>query len=122
MRELKFRVWDEIYYRWINGWMVYAENIKYNGLIFQQYVGIKDCTGKEIYEGDIICTMKDYLRLIVWSKEQLQWFAVNGDEELFPVGIWLNKDFPKLKVVGNYLENEKLFKKIKYGREYLNEW
>jgi uncharacterized phage protein (TIGR01671 family) len=63
MRELKFRAWDKFNACF---WESDGKNLSEfftrmqylidgdNELIFQQYTGMKDKKGKEIYEGDII--------------------------------------------------------------------
>jgi len=56
MRELKFRVWDEKYNSWDkSSLLIYPnEEIKKQGRVIQWFTGLKDKSGKEIYEGDII--------------------------------------------------------------------
>jgi uncharacterized phage protein (TIGR01671 family) len=62
MREIKFKVWDT--YKKIMDYTSLNVIIEFNDytgcdiddgeLIFMQYTGLKDCKGKEIYEGDVV--------------------------------------------------------------------
>lgn len=61
MREIKFRMWDAENKQMINGdSLAFEEYAPISHLLSQegimQYTGLKDKSGKEIYEGDIIAT------------------------------------------------------------------
>lgn len=115
MRELKFRVWEErekeydtfSYYLTADGVLyrnVYGQFIPTDsGYIIEQYTGLKDINGNEIYEGDIL---ED------GEGEPFEYYAVkfeNGkfigstqgvDEDIF--------ELTDLEVIGNIHENPEL--------------
>lgn len=76
MRELKFRVWDKVAGKYLEGEEAKAFVLKLDGThyvemtfgyydkgkdwVIEQYTGLKDKNGKEIYEGDILEFDKDF--------------------------------------------------------------
>lgn len=65
-RELKFRIYDEKKECWIKDYIQYypEEPMVKQGHVIQQFTGLKDDEGKDIYEGDIV--------EIVWVNRKLK--------------------------------------------------
>jgi len=125
MRTIKFRFWNP-------PGKAFVEQYKYSGyvdelferddmLIPSQYTDIKDCNGKEIWEGDIIeferpLTKKDskkYTAIISYADAAYLVMAKEMSTEGTLSCMWLHelsKEIynKKVKVIGNKFENPEL--------------
>lgn len=119
MREIKFRVWSESEQRYIYGLSRYLFGSDDNEkctlyipqdfkAIFEQYAGLKDKNGKEIYEGDIL-KFED-------SIFEVGWFSKGARFGFCPIkncNIGMGFSLNRTEVIGNIHENAELLKKEK---------
>lgn len=119
MRDIKFRAWHKIneedekevmdYDILLHLAGRYRLNVILKGLNLMQYTGLKDSTGREIYEGDIYtrpclgeeCELKKHSMLI----EDMISFYTNDFLELDMGGLSIESD---IQVIGNKYENPDL--------------
>lgn len=134
MKELKFRVWDKLAKKYIlpdkgyQGHYILSLDGTFHNLQngsggseceVEPYTGVKDKTGKEIYEGDILmfeedkdCTGElDEVILVCKYQEYNAWFGFyeprEKAEDMYSGYYWLELA-DKCKVIGNVHENPRL--------------
>ncbi len=124
MREIKFRIWDgkqfltnslindrAIDFGGVDGNDIGLE-LKSNGLgknyVFQQFTGLKDKTGRDIYDGDIV----KFLNGLLYEIKHGQWKHVDCPWPLY--GWFAEKDgwqwglSGESEIIGNIFENPEL--------------
>jgi hypothetical protein len=117
MRELKFRVWDMIDKEWWNdldrecvALMLDGDLVRFpaggivHDIVVEQYIGLQDGQGRDIYEGDIVEDyMSDTTEVVSLDPNHnfiFNRFDYKGFSELVARG--------RIQVVGNIHENPEL--------------
>src|ERR1700740_1944046 len=116
MRQIKFRAWDKVRKHWemdglmmtIGGRLSTNHNEDYE---LQQFTGLLDKTGKEIYEGDVLldadAEMQGY---VYWDKYRMRtkWKYANprqGQRTDFFIDGNVTDEFRRFEVTGTIYEN-----------------
>lgn len=130
MRELKFRAWDKTSSRFVatanirgevaRNFTIYSFPItpfEIRGkLIIEQYTGLKDKNGKEIYEGDIIqetiitgdTTDGTYRYEVYWDEDMLCWSIKGISDSDYHLRDDLWETNASREVIGNIHGKDKL--------------
>ena len=131
MREINFRAWDiannrliyivglvscnnEIRIWYFYGEVLVNESFKPSMIIIEQFTGLRDAHGKEIYEGDIIqdSTFKDrgsYIMAVEWEKEAAS-FVLTRNGWAFRHYFYESSNPDDCEVIGNIHEHSHLLK------------
>lgn len=123
MREIKFRAWDKDKQRYSRqdeqSFLVEnneAESYNVSAVSFgyelEQFTGLHDMNGQEIYEGDIVklhfvsLYPDDNIGFIDYRNGL--GYCFNFDEAIVSPEYWTGNDFYTIEVIGNIHENEEL--------------
>ena len=134
MRELKFRLWDEDSHTYLpdydyaikpDGYIICVDggvNNTSQTEVIEQYTGLKDKNGREIYEGDIVIPVSDLGHRYMEDRGVVKFGAVESYEEDTEYQCWFYEgrydgspsimvleNIPKnIEVIGNIHENKEL--------------
>jgi uncharacterized phage protein (TIGR01671 family) len=113
MKEIKFRVLVEGKWYYFTLDEIMEQATTYQGSLFikilkakkQQYTGLKDKNGKEIYEGDILTSINSNNIVVYWDEIHGRW--IGHDKKHFNEDLYY---YNCGEIIGNIYENPELLK------------
>lgn len=123
--EYKFRGFDATGQKgWVYGDLVHNKKVTRTGLEDRVmvggyevvpesvglWIGINDCNGKPVFEGDILCTVnhRDFLVKVEYDTDYMR-FIGSGIRRNFGL-IFIRNSSSTIEIVGNIFENKELLK------------
>lgn len=119
-RVIKFRIWSNLLNEWLTNYEIiqhnpYAITINHifnyidvieGDIVYQQYTGINDINGGEIYEGDIIQRQPSFGQVYecIYSLDESAYILKYSNDFIYL------SDFENLQIIGNIFENPELLK------------
>ena len=122
MRELKYRIYDktekcysdkafsidQLGICYVQDEDGYWEEIDEERYIIEQYTGLKDKNGKEVYEGDVVRDGKGEKCRVEWSESEAHFGLYAGEQMELTDFIWMRGE--DVEVIGKVHENSELLK------------
>ncbi len=125
-RTIKFRVWNKVDFQWVKTWDEFAPlfgtNLKENSIfslsrmggegyeyVVQQFTGLLDKNGKEVYEGDYLISKDKKKYLVEWLDWCGGFYPFNERNDVYRTN---DIDDGDLLIIGNIFENPELVKII----------
>lgn len=129
MREIKFRAWNVQGNEFanpndlainLNGKLVTesewdGEIVEYENhpFVFEQFTGLHDKNGKEIYEGDIVCDKDGHIGEVEYISEHAAFVIREINPHRYNFINCGNQQFISTEIIGNIHENPELLEESK---------
>jgi uncharacterized phage protein (TIGR01671 family) len=108
-RQIKFRAWDTRNSRFVFDPDIYSSQQYHKRFTLEQFTGLLDKNGKEIYEGDVLADAKSIYRpQVVFEDGRFAFaFTYENGHDVAPCQEWYITN-NQLEVIGNIHENPEL--------------
>ena len=112
MREIRFRFWDAKEGKWLGKDSSYWKELTFEdcrnkliasmrqgNIVAEQYTGLKDKNGKEIYEGDILQDSKGECCRVEWNEKEAHFGLYTNRQFELTDFVWMRGE--DVEVIGN---------------------